>query len=186
MVLYPFSCFQQLKLIASSQAAYPAVTDAYQAKATSMKTVKDSYYNRDNANILALIHVVQVFFPILSVLFFVVCFVYYQVSKKGSSQLASEIDRSTTAAYYGVSLYFTLFVLCLDFAAAHYRRIGAEFILISNENLKNLVIAPIVFDTLAVVFIVALVFITGECICCRCCYMEGKEEERGKERCICC
>ena len=154
-----------------------------------MKTVKDSYYNRDNDNVLDLIHVVQVIFPIFSVLFFVVCFVYYQVSKKGSSELASEKDWSTTAAYYGVSFYFTLFVLCLDFAAAHYRRIGAEFILISNENLKNLVIAPIVFDSLAVVFIVALVFITGECICCRCCYMKGKKEEeregKGKEKCCC-
>ena len=109
LVLCPFSCFQQLKLIASSQVAYPAVTDTYQAKATSMKTVKDSYYNRDNADILSLIHVVQVFFPILSVLFFIVCFIYYQVSKKGSSQLASEKDWSTTAAYYGVSFYFTLY-----------------------------------------------------------------------------
>ena len=91
------------------------------------------------------------------------CYIYYQRSKKGSSQPTSE-DFSTTAAYYGVSLYFTLFVLCLDIAALHYRRIGAEFILISNDDIKDLVFVPLVFDFLAVAFIVALVFIPGECI----------------------
>ena len=84
------------------------------------------------------------------------CYIYYQRSKKGSSQPTSEEDCSTTAAYYGVSLYFTLFVLCLDIAALHYRRIGAEFILISNDDIKNLVFVPLALDFLAVAFIVAL------------------------------
>ena len=125
-----------------------------------MNTVKESFYYRDTHNIVAMIHVVQVFFPIISCALFIGFFVYYWVIIKGSEGIAlNEKEWSTVAAYYLVSFYFTLFVFCLDCAAVHYRRVGTEFIT-DSEVIKNFVITPMIFDGLAVIFIVALLFIS--------------------------
>ena len=168
IIVYFCCCFQQLKLIASSQKAYPSITDRYQAKATSMNTVNESFYYRDSHNIVAMIHVVQAIFPIITCALFIGFFAYYWVIIKSSLDEDDDDDPnqkewSTIAAYYLVSLYFTLFAFGLDCAAVHYRRIGTEFIT-GDEDIKNFVITPMIYDGLAGIFIVALPVISIEYI----------------------
>ena len=133
-----------------------------------------SFYNRDNNDIIALIFAVQCALPVFSCLFFILCFVYYWMDKKCLKQYSAPPDKnwSTIAAYYGVSFYCTLFIFTLDCAAVAHRN-DTDNTIIDNERLKNLVIAPMIFDGLAVMFIVILIF---KCICCRYCYKEEREK----------
>ena len=107
-----------------------------------------------------MIHVVQIFFPIISIALLIGFYVYYWVIIKGSKNISlTEKEWSTVAAYYLVSSYFTVFVFCMDCAAVCYRLDGTEFIT-DNEVIKNFVITPMIFDVLAVIFVVALLFIS--------------------------
>ena len=128
-----------------------------------MNTVNEAFYHRDGRNLVIMIHLVQVFCPLISIFGFLGFYAYYWcIIKKGSVNYEDldTRDWSTVAAYYLVSLYFTLFVFFgLDCAAAHYQRIGTDFI---TDN-DNFVVAPMVFDAFAVVFIVALLAISRCC-----------------------
>ena len=139
------------------------ITDRYQAKATSMNSVNESFYYRDGHNIVAMILLVQIIFPFTCSLFLfgfygyywkVVCSVEYDDIGPG--------EWSTVAAYYLVSLYFTFFVFCLDCAAVHYEWVGTEFIT-NSEDIKTLANAPLFYDLVAVIFIVAVLVISSKC-----------------------
>ena len=130
--------------------------------------MNEAFYYRDSHNIVALIHVVQVIFPIISCLLFIGFFAYYwMIIKKEDDKDIDAKGWSTVAAYYLVSFYFTLFVFGLDCAAVHYRHIGTEFIT-DNEDIKNFVITPMIFDAFAGILIVALLVISSKCIPSRC------------------
>ena len=128
-----------------------------------------SFYKHDGYDIVALVHIVQVLLPITSCVIFIVCFVYYWVKIAGSRQYQhlTDTDWSTVAAYYGVSLYFTLYAFSLDCVAVNHRRVGAEFIR-DNEFIKNFVYAPFALDFVAVVIIAGLFLIPYFGRCCHC------------------
>ena len=152
------------------------ITDRYQAKATSMNTVKESFYYHDGRNIVAMIHVVQVFFPLVcSALILGFYGYYWKVVSSVEYEDIGPREWSTIAAYYLVSLYFTFFVFCLDCAAVHFGRVKTEFIT-NIDNIKNLTIAPLIYDLLAVILIVAVLVISSERVytklpswCSKCC-----------------
>jgi len=147
---------QRLKLIASTSEEYPKITDMYQAKATNETSVNKSFYNRDNHDILSLIHTAQVLFPFFSTLLLVACFVYWWCVHRKDSRPPSNEDWSTLAAYYGVSFYFTLFVWCLDWVVVHHT-VQEQLFVIENNLLKRLAVAPTVFDSVSLFFIVCII-----------------------------
>ena len=127
-----------------------------------MNTVNEAFYHHDGRDLVAMIQAVQIVFPIISSLLLFGFYVYYWCIIKKDSVNYEDLeprDWSTVAAYYLVSLYFTLFVLGLDGAAAHYQRIGTDFI----TDIDNFVVAPMVFDAFAVLFIVTLLAISRCC-----------------------
>lgn len=127
-----------------------------------MSTVNEAFYHRDSHDIVAMIYVVQVLFPIISSALLIGFYLYYWcIIQKDSLNYAAidARDWSTVAAYYLVSFYFTFFVLGLDSAAVHYQRTSTEFIT-NSGTIRNLATTPIIFDLFAVIFIVVLLVIS--------------------------
>lgn len=129
--------------------------------------MNEAFYYRDGHDLVAMIHAVQAIFPFISGALLIGFYVYYWRIIQKDSLNYEEIDTrdwSTVAAYYLVSFYFTIFVFGLDLTGVVYQDNGTEFI-IDNESIKNFVITPMVYDVLAVIFIVALFLISNLQLC---------------------